>query len=69
MVSGIKSNIDTQNITPEANANDPTIILFVFVLKKINKAPIKVEKPAIKVKIKLYKVMFILFTITLYSFS
>ena len=49
-LSGIKSVIETDNITPEANAKEEDIIIFsFFVLKNINKVPIKVEKPAKKV--------------------
>lgn len=50
ILSGIKSVMDTDNITPEANAREDDIIIFsFFVLKNINNDPIRVEKPAKKV--------------------
>lgn len=50
ILSGIKSVIDTDSITPEAKAREEDIIIFsFFVLKNINIDPIKVEKPAKKV--------------------
>ena len=50
ILSGIKSVMDTDNITPEAKAKEEDIIIFsFFVLKNINIDPINVEKPAKKV--------------------
>ena len=60
ILSGIKSVIDTDNITPDANAREEDIIIFsFFVLKKINNDPIKVEKPAKKVNKKDIVILFI----------
>ena len=48
--SGIKSVIETTNITPDAKARLEQINLFIFfTFKKIKIVPIIVEKPAIKV--------------------
>lgn len=47
-LSGIKSKIDTLNMTPEAKARAHFIMLFLFPLMKINKEPIMVDNPAIK---------------------
>lgn len=61
ILSGIKSVIDTDNITPDAKAREEDIIIFSFlVLKKINNDPIKVEKPAKKVNKKDKVILFII---------
>ena len=61
--SGTKSVIDTQTITPEANAKEEVIILSLLVfLIKINKLPIIVDNPAIIVKRKEKRVFDIEFT-------
>lgn len=45
---------------PLANDKEKLIILFLSPLIKIAKYPIKVDRPEIIVKIKLYKILFIL---------
>lgn len=58
--SGIRSVIDTQSITPDANARDAHIILFsCFNFKKIGNVPIKVDNPAIMVNKKAIFILFI----------
>lgn len=53
IVSGIKSTKETVSITPMANDMELQIIKFLlFVLKKTNKKPIKVDSPAKEHKIK-----------------
>ena len=57
---GIRSVIDTQSITPDANASDAHIILFsCFNFKKIGSVPIKVDNPAIMVNKKAIFILFI----------
>ena len=53
ILSGIKSNIDRKNITPDAN-EIPPIRKFKVLFLEINiiKAPITVESPAILERIK-----------------
>ena len=59
--SGIKSHMETVNITEEANAREEIrIFLFLSFLKNINMVPSKVDKPAKNVKIKLKIILFIL---------
>ena len=59
-LSGIKSVIDTDNITPEAKAREEDIIIFSFlILKNINNAPRIVEKPAKNVNKKDIVILFI----------
>lgn len=59
--SGIKSHMETVNITEEANAREEMrIFLFLSFLKNINMVPSKVDKPARNVNIKLIIILFIL---------
>ena len=59
--SGTRENIDTDAITPAANAKDILIILLVFLNGiKIGIIPIKVDRPAIDVTIKENIILFIL---------
>lgn len=58
---GIKSHMETVNITEEANAREEIrIFLFLSFLKNINMVPSKVDKPARNVNIKLIIILFIL---------
>ena len=52
MLSGIKSNIDTLIITPDAKANEYLVNLSMLHLMNIKSAPIIVERPAIVVNVK-----------------
>ena len=57
MDSGIRSVIDMQIITPDANAHAEEIILSLFlILKKMGIIPIRVDNPAKEVRISGYNI-------------